>query len=163
MADHLEMTKTTPKEFLAAVLGGLLAPGIAIALIVGLVVGIQSRQVDTDAAGANADAVLERIKPIGSVAVVDANAPKVERNGEQVYKDVCAACHGSGALGAPKFEDKGAWSKRIAQGWDTLLAHAVQGLRSMPPRGGSPDLSDKELAAATAYMANAAGGKFTAP
>jgi cytochrome c5 len=163
MADHAEMTKTTPTEFLSATLGGLLAPGIAIALIVGLVVSIQSRQVDSDAAAANQEAVLERIKPIGSVVVAEAGGTKAERNGEQVYNEVCAACHGSGALGAPKYQDKGAWAKRIAQGWDTLLKNAIGGVRSMPPRGGSPGLSDKEVAAAVAYMANASGGKFTAP
>jgi len=76
---------------------------------------------------------------------------------------VCASCHGSGALGAPKFESKGDWGGRLGQGYDTLVKHAIQGLRQMPPRGGDDDLSDIEVARAVAYMANSAGASFKEP
>jgi cytochrome c5 len=118
--------------------------------------------VDEQTDDAQAKVVAERIKPVGEVKVVDANAPKVEKSGEEVFNAVCTACHTSGALGAPKHGNKGDWAKRIGQGFDTLTKNAVNGIRGMPARGGAPDLSDVELARAVAYMANSAGATFTA-
>src|SRR5690606_8354570 len=83
--------------------------------------------------------------------------------GEQVYKATCAACHDSGAAGAPKTGDAGGWSARLAQGYDTVLKHAIEGLRAMPAKGGNPDLDDVEVARAVVYMANKSGGKFKEP
>jgi cytochrome c5 len=77
-----------------------------------------------------------------------------------LFRSVCSSCHGSGALGSPKFKDATAWSKRIAQGYDTLLLHAMKGIRKMPARGGEPDLTDLEVARAMVHMTNAAGAKF---
>jgi cytochrome c5 len=162
MADHHEMTKTTPQEFVYALLGGLLAPGLAIALIVILAIGIQGRQVDAEAADVSDKAVRVRIQPYGVSLAIDPNAPKVERTGEQVYNEVCASCHGSGALESPKFKEAGAWGKRIGQGYDTLLTHALKGFNKMPARGGEPDLTDLEVARGVVYMTNAAGANFEA-
>lgn len=162
MGEHLEVTKTTPTEFLTATLGGLFAPGLTIALIVGLAVSIQGGQVDEDAADASDAAVRARIQPYGMSVAVDPNAPKVERTGEQVYAEICAGCHDSGALGSPKFKDAGAWGKRIGQGYDTLLTHALKGFNKMPARGGEPDLTDLEVARGIVHMTNAAGAKFEA-
>lgn len=162
MADHHEMTKTTPKEFILALLGGLLAPGVAITLIVFYVVGIQGAQVDAEAAAISDQAARDRVKPVGISVAVDPNAPRVDRTGEQVYNEICASCHASGALQSPKFEDKAAWGKRIGQGYDTLLTHAIKGFNKMPARGGDPDLSDLEVARAVVHMTNAAGAKFEA-
>jgi cytochrome c5 len=72
--------------------------------------------------------------------------------GDKVYTATCAACHGSGVLGAPKFGDKAAWAPRIKQGKDTLYAHALAGIRMMPARGGNPALKDAEVKAAIDYM-----------
>jgi cytochrome c5 len=66
----------------------------------------------------------------------------VLQTGEAIYTSTCAACHGSGAAGAPKFGDAGAWGARIAQGFDTLVKHANEGLRAMPAKGGNPELAD---------------------
>lgn len=156
------MTKTTPQSFLLAVLGGLFAPGLAIALIVFYVLGIQGKQVDAEAAAMSDTAVRARIQPVGQSVAIDPNAPKVERTGEQIYNEVCASCHGSGALGSPKYKDAGAWGKRIGTGYDTLLSHALKGFNKMPARGGDPDLTDLEVARGVVYMTNAAGAKFEA-
>ncbi|MGE5318712.1 MAG: c-type cytochrome, partial [Hyphomicrobiaceae bacterium] len=59
--------------------------------------------------------------------------------------------------------NKGDWGPRISQGYETLIKHALGGIRQMPPRGGDSDLSDTEVARAVAYMADAAGAKFKAP
>ncbi len=162
MAEHHEMKKTTPQEFLLALVGGLFAPLIAIILIIVYVMGIQEGLVKTGSSEAEDRAIRERIQPFGVALAVDPNAPRVERSGEQVYNEVCSACHGTGALGAPKFKDAAAWGKRIAQGYDTLLTHAIKGFNKMPARGGDPDLTDLEVARSVVYMTNAVGANFEA-
>ncbi|MBC7413803.1 MAG: cytochrome c5 family protein, partial [Herminiimonas sp.] len=67
------------------------------------------------------------------------------------------------AAGAPKLGEVAAWSARLAQGYDTLVTHAVGGIRAMPAKGGNPDLDDVEVARAVAYMGNQAGAKFKEP
>jgi cytochrome c5 len=160
MSEQQGTSKTSPMMILAAAVGVFAAPVIAIVLIVHLVLSIQAGHVDKDDPRMADAAVLERIKPYGEVKAIDPNAPRVEKTGEAVYTEVCASCHASGALGAPKYGNKGDWGKRIGQGYDTLFKHASEGLRSMPPRGGNPDLSDIELGRTVAYMANAAGASF---
>ena len=163
MADNAKMTQSTPQEVIISVLAGLLAPLLAIFLVVQLVRGIQEKQVDTDTSEAANKAVVERIKPFATLAAQDANAPRVEQSGEQVFTAVCSSCHTPGALGAPKFDSKSDWGPRLGQGFDTLVKHAIEGIRQMPARGGNPDLSDIEVARAVAYMANSGGASFQEP
>lgn len=63
----------------------------------------------------------------------------------------------------PKFGDAGASAGRISQGFDTLVKHAVEGIRGMPAKGGATDLTNEEVARAVAFMANAGGAKFAEP
>jgi len=86
-----------------------------------------------------------------------------ERSGEEVYETVCAACHGTGALNAPKFGDAKAWKPLIAEGQRSLVRTAIKGIRQMPPRGGNPGLADREVERAVVHMANAAGARFREP
>jgi cytochrome c5 len=153
----------TPKQLIAAVLAGFLVPIITIVLLVQYVgnttrVGAGS-ETQTD------EAVASRIKPVSDIGFTfrDVNAPKQLQSGAEVYKAVCAACHATGAAGAPKVGDASAWSARIAQGYDTLVSHALHGIRAMPAKGGNPDLDDVEVARAVVYMANQAGAKFKEP
>jgi cytochrome c5 len=60
-------------------------------------------------------------------------------------------------LGAPKIDDKAAWEPRAAQGLDTLMKNATNGIRSMPARGGDPTLTDEEVQNAIIYMTGKAG------
>jgi cytochrome c5 len=76
---------------------------------------------------------------------------------------VCAACHTSGAAGAPKIGVAADWGPRLAQGYDTLVKHAIEGIRAMPPKGGNPDLENVEVERALVYMANQSGAKFKEP
>jgi cytochrome c5 len=164
MADsHAKMTQATPQEFIVALLAGLFAPLLAIFLIVQLVLGIQERHQPDTTSEAAQKATLARIKPVAQLAALDANAPRVEKSGKEVYDAVCTSCHSSGALGAPRFENRGDWGSRIGQGYDILIKHALEGIRQMPARGGDSDLSDIEVARAVAYMANSAGAKFKEP
>ncbi|MCG8394165.1 MAG: cytochrome c5 family protein [Pseudomonadales bacterium] len=107
-------------------------------------------------------AIAERVKPVGSVCVEgeecgSAAAAGEEvasgpRSGEAVYNASCAACHATGAAGAPKTGDTAAWAPRIAQGDATLLDHAINGLNAMPPKGMCMECSDDEIKAAVEYM-----------
>lgn len=105
------------------------------------------------------------IQPVAQVALAaaDAGAAKGSRTGEQVVTAVCSACHGTGALGAPKIGDNAAWAPRLGLGLDGLLKSALNGKNSMPARGGNPDLTDEEIARAIAFMANKSGASFKAP
>ncbi|MFN8751989.1 MAG: cytochrome c oxidase subunit II [Betaproteobacteria bacterium] len=88
--------------------------------------------------------------PVQVAAAEPAKAGKVD--GKKVYEGLCAACHATGAAGAPKTGDKAAWKPRVAQGADTLHQHAIKGIRAMPAKGGNPALSDAEVTAAVDHM-----------
>ena len=106
----------------------------------------------------------ENIKPVAVVELAAAGAEgTTEKSGEEVVKAVCAMCHAAGLMNSPKIGDKAQWQPRIAQGYETLVKHAIEGIRSMPARGGNPSLTDHEVASAVAHMANASGANFTAP
>jgi cytochrome c5 len=108
--------------------------------------------------------VEENIKPVAAVEVAAAGATSgAEKSGEEVVKAVCSMCHTAGLMNAPKIGDKAQWQPRIAQGYETLVKHAIEGIRTMPARGGNPSLTDGEVASAVANMANASGANFTAP
>ncbi len=106
------------------------------------------------------EAIAARIQKVGAVEIKDAN--RAARSGEEVYKAQCSACHATGAAGAPKFGDAGAWGARIGKGYDALLTSALKGKGNMGPQGGG-DFEDYEIGRGVAYMANAAGGKFAEP
>lgn len=72
--------------------------------------------------------------------------------GEKVYKTYCYVCHAVGAAGAPKFGNAGDWKPRLSQGIPTLIQHAINGYKVMPPRGTCTTCSDADIAAAVKYM-----------
>ena len=108
----------------------------------------------------------QRIKPIGDLAingVTSANASEggdtmvasndegEAKSAEELYT-ACAACHDAGVLNAPKLGDKAGWSARIAKGADALYASAINGIGTMPPKGGRADISDDDIKRAVDYM-----------
>jgi cytochrome c5 len=153
----------TPKQLVAAVTGFFLVIVIGIILLV--VFATNDRLVGAGTNSQSAEAIQARLRPVAEegFTLVDANAPKVLQAGNAVYAAVCAACHDSGAAGAPKVGDNGAWSARLAQGYDTLLKHAIEGIRAMPAKGGNPDLDDLEVARAVVFMTNKSGASFKEP
>jgi cytochrome c5 len=153
----------TPKQLVAAVVGFFLVTVIGIILLVSFVTTTKLTGAGTESQ--SPEAIAARVRPVADegFTLKDVNAPKVLQSGEAVYTAICAACHTSGAAGAPKLGDAAAWGPRIAQGFDTLVKHAVEGIRAMPAKGGNPDLDDVEVARAVAYMANKSGAKFKEP
>lgn len=88
---------------------------------------------------------------------------KAAMSGEQVYQKVCITCHGHGLAGAPQGGKKKSWAPLISEGYDDLVGSALTGIRMMPPKGGSPELYDIEVARAINYMVAMAGGSFPEP
>jgi cytochrome c5 len=156
--EHSSFIKT-PQQLLVVLVLAFVVPIIGILMLVFFVVAEHG----VDPLTFEPNAVAARLQPIGTVVVVDANAPKVEKTGEQVVKEVCGACHMTGAANAPKIGDKGSWSPRLAQGLNGLTQSAIKGKGAMPPRGGVPDLSDTEIARAIVFMANQSGANFKEP
>ncbi|QTP57220.1 cytochrome c5 family protein [Billgrantia sulfidoxydans] len=124
----------------------------------GLAAGAASVQAEVDR-----DAIAERLKPVGELclqgeecgtatAAASDSGGDGAVDGEAIYGQVCMACHDSGAAGAPVRGEEDAWAERVDKGWDTLLDHAINGFNAMPARGGNPNLSDEEVAAATAHL-----------
>jgi cytochrome c5 len=145
----------TWQQLVVVVAAAFIVPVVLIMMIASLVAGGRK--------GLEADdsALLARIQPVGTVQL--ASGPRAALSGEQAYQQVCKTCHEAGLAGAPKTGDKAAWGKVIAQGEKLVQEHAVKGIRAMPPKGGNPDLSEAEVAAAVVHMANAAGANWKAP
>lgn len=157
----------TPKQLIAVILAAFLVPIICIILLVQYMTSSPKTGAGSDSQ--SPEAIAARIAPVADkgFTLKDANAPKQLQTGEAVYTSTCSACHANGTLGAPKFADKGAWAPRIAEGYDTLLSHALKGFQgksgAMPAKGGNADLDDVEVARALVYMANQGGASFKEP
>ena len=105
------------------------------------------------------DSIRERTMPVGKVclegddcgsaAAAVASGP---REASDIYQASCFGCHGTGALGAPKYGDASAWGERMKKGTDTLVSNAIAGFNAMPPRGTCAACSDDEIAATVQYM-----------
>lgn len=100
---------------------------------------------------------------LGHAACAQPSILQGSKSGEQVYKAVCVACHETGVAHAPKLGDRGAWAPLIAEGQHVLTGHAWVGVRAMPARGGSADVTLAEFARAVAYMARGSGGNWKDP
>lgn len=160
--EHESVIKT-PKQLVAAVIAAFVIPIICIILLVQYVANESKSGAGSDSQ--TPEAVAERLMPVADVGFTlkDVNAPKVLQTGEAVYKAVCAACHTTGAAGAPKTGDAAGWSSRISQGQAKLVENAIKGIRAMPAKGGNPDLDDVEVERAVVFMANQSGGKLKEP
>jgi cytochrome c5 len=151
----------TPRQLITVVILAFVVPVIVIILLATYVAGSRTGGAGSDAM--TPEAIADRLRPVGTVALQQASGPRTLQSGEAVYKGACAACHGTGAAGAPKIADAAAWAPRLRQGFDTLVKHAVEGFKAMPPKGGNADLDAIEVARAVAYIGNQSGGKFKEP
>jgi cytochrome c5 len=150
----------TPKQLVATVVASFVVPIVIIIMIATFVASGSKPGAGSD--GFGPEAVARRLQPVGSIEIRDASGPAVLRTGEQVFQAACTACHSSGAAGAPKVGDAGAWAPRIKLGYDVLLTSALQGKGAMPAQGGG-DFADVEIGRAVVHMANQSGAKFDEP
>ena len=152
----------TPRQLIVVVVLAFIIPVALILLLVQLVTDRKDYGPGNPAM--SEEAVAKRLQPAGDIVITGAaGSAKVEKSGKQVVEAVCAACHATGALNAPKIGDKAAWAKLIKEGLETIGADAIKGIRQMPPRGGNPDLTDTEVKRAVVYMANQAGADWKEP
>jgi cytochrome c5 len=147
-----------------AIMGALVVLAAAIFLVARLV-SMVSTYVAVDDSRSSAD-VEDRIAPVGRVVLADSSeaaaqaegsgggaaADAAGMSGEQIVQQVCGACHQAGVMEAPVIGDKAAWEPRYAQGLETLVSHAVNGLNAMPPKGGASNLSEAEIQEAIVWM-----------
>ena len=140
---------------------------VALSFVVPIVLGVLLSQLassgliyDRNSPAMSAEAISKRIQPVADASVQGGADAGAARSGEDVYKSVCAACHTTGILKAPKLGDRRDWAPRYAQGQKALVQTAIKGAGAMPPRGGSAGLTDTEVERGVVFMANAAGAKF---
>lgn len=112
----------------------------------------------------------DRLQPVGGVYTGEAGAAAMQQaaaaasatatvafdgslDGEMIYGAVCAACHNTAVLGAPK-PGSPEMALRAEAGMDTMMDHAINGLNAMPARGGRPDLSDEQIQVVIEFMLN---------
>ncbi len=161
MSDQHSSPIKTPQQLITIVVLAFVVPVLIIVLLVKYVAGGKLEGAGT--ASMTPEAIADRLRPVGTVVLAEAGGARALQSGEAVYKLACGACHAAGVAGAPKTGDAGQWSARLAQGYDTLVKHAVEGFKGMPAKGGNADLDPVEVARAVVYMANQSGGKFKEP
>lgn len=159
----------TPKQLLWAAFFSFVAP---VFIIIGLVYYVVSDNMPAGSAQAERYAlggmtaqdmergVTQRLAKVGTVEIRD--AARALKAGEEVFKAQCAACHVSGAAGAPKLGDAGAWGPRLKTGLEALVNSALKGKGAMGAQGGG-DFDDIEIARAVVYLTNSAGARFPVP
>lgn len=157
MSDHHTGPITKPAQLFWVSFLSFVVPVLIIVALVNYVVSDAK-----PAAGAvNPEkALAERLQKVGTVEIRDANRPL--RAGAEVFQNQCAACHMTGAAGAPKFGDQAAWATRIATGYEALLNAALNGKGAMGAQAGG-EYNDLEIGRAVVYMANEVGASFPIP
>ncbi|MHB1947573.1 MAG: c-type cytochrome, partial [Gammaproteobacteria bacterium] len=73
--------------------------------------------------------------------------------GKAIYNKTCVACHGINGQGVsrsfPDFTQKGGV---LSQPYNVLFNNIIHGIGGMPPKGGYPALTDKEIKASLDYI-----------
>ncbi|PTR15018.1 MULTISPECIES: c-type cytochrome [unclassified Nitrosospira] len=172
--DHSSAIRT-PGQLITALVAAFVFPVTIFMLLGQYVTGDQP--IDPNSPAYSNEAVVKRLKPVGELVLADESTPQAEAQstgasgqatlsaeapagpaeaGEEriksIYTASCAACHASGAAGAPKLGDKVAWAARIKTGSEGLYNSALKGKNAMPPKGGNASLSDAEVKAVVDYM-----------
>ena len=118
------------------------------------------------------EGIEDRIKPIGSVELINdtpasTDVENVAASSAAVAKPIqvadssssveklytaCSACHATGVLNAPRLGNKSDWQPRVAKGIEKLYANAINGIGTMPPKGGRVDISDDDIKKIVDYM-----------
>jgi cytochrome c5 len=173
--EHSSAIKT-PKQLIAVLVAAFVFPVLIIMLLGNL--ATSNAPVDRSSPAFSDQAVAKRLKPVGTVVFasdspqpeassaastgVSASPPAVAAapgEGDKIktiYTSSCAACHGTGAAGAPKLGDKAAWAPRIKAGTESLYSSAIKGKNAMPPKGGNASLADSDVKAVVDYMVSQA-------
>jgi len=135
-------------------------PAALFSLMAGIILSLGALTVVAD--HDSDESIADRISAVGSLCVEGqeckapvakaAAAPTGPRSGEDVYNGSCAACHSTGAAGAPIVGDVAAWTPRLDKGLETLFSNALNGFNGMPAKGMCMDCSDDEINDAVTHM-----------
>ena len=74
------------------------------------------------------------------------------KDGEAIYRYVCARCHDHAEGGAPVIGEPDTWSGRSSLWEAVLFEHAEKGWLAMPAGGGDARLSQYDIDVAAEYM-----------
>ncbi len=97
---------------------------------------------------------------VGTQSFADSGTPAADQDvrsynlglGRWVFTQQCLNCHSTGVLGAPRFRKPADWSRRLDKGLPALIEHTINGHGEMPAKGGFEKLTEREVAAAVAYV-----------
>ncbi|MFK7865738.1 MAG: cytochrome c5 family protein [Pseudohongiellaceae bacterium] len=103
----------------------------------------------TSAPAAAVEAVAEVAEAVAEVVLEESGFDAAAK-----YQMSCFACHGTGAAGAPKLDDKAAWEEKMAKGMDAVMVNVMNGIGAMPAKGLCMDCSDSDLVALVEYMSS---------
>ena len=107
-------------------------------------------------AGDTGRAAMQQAQEAAKAAAASQVAYGGTTDGKTIFGNLCHSCHETGAGGAPRITDKGAWAPRVAEGLETLVKHAIEGYTGksgvMPPKGGNPALTDEQVKATVTWM-----------
>ncbi len=98
---------------------------------------------------------MKKFALVAAIAAFTSSAMAADDAVMEKYNKSCAACHATGAAGAPKTGDADAWAPRLEKGSDALVASVTNGMGAMPPKGMCYDCSAEDYAALIEYMAAA--------
>jgi cytochrome c5 len=165
----------TPGQLIVIVLAAFIVPVVVLSLIGRFAV---ESSVDPNSPAFSEEAIAKRLHPVGNLMIAGDSTQPEEQTGEvtvgaaaasatasaapaaedlaekakRIYTASCAACHATGAAGAPKLGDNAAWAPRIKTGTETLYTSALKGKNAMPPKGGNAGLPDDDVKAVVDYM-----------
>lgn len=159
-----EQTDKTFVKNLSIVLGILIVFTIAI-IVLARDIGFKDEAENNPSRQAKAE---ERIKPVSDVYTGEAGAAAIQQaaaatttevsvafdgslDAQMIYTNVCSACHGTGAAGAPMLGSP-EMALRAEKGLDALVLSALNGINAMPARGGRADLTDEQVKVSVEFM-----------
>ena len=134
---------------------GVLAILVGIAIVIGIIANAIDSEDGLDPV--TVQKTQQRLAPIGAVYTDASQIPAkpvaaadTSRSTEEIVQNVCASCHTTGLLDAPKVGDAADWDARLKAtgGLDGLVASAIAGKGTMPGRGGDASLTDEQSRAA---------------
>lgn len=96
---------------------------------------------------------MKKLAMLVAVSAFAATAQGADEAQMAKYNMSCAACHATGAAGAPKTGVEADWAPRLEKGMDTLVAAVTDGMGAMPPKGLCNDCSADDYKALIQYMA----------
>lgn len=79
----------------------------------------------------------------------------------RIFASTCAHCHVGHSGGIPRAGVAADWNERETKDFDTLVQHAIEGYRDMPPLGTCSYCSRAEIEAMTALLV--AGSEIVVP